>query len=474
MGREPASTDTAHIKQSSAAAVIRRIVCGTLALLAAAFFCGNSFQEKGSNTALGQTTSGSSQQASALPLPASAYSSPAAAPSVTIPAPSSTPTPTPAPTAAPEIRATLTAVGDIILHKSVIEGGLTNPGEAVPVYDFNQDFQYVASIFKGSSLAECNFEGTLNGPPYTGFPSFSGPDAIADALNNAGFRVICTANNHCIDKGLDGLIRTATVFRDTGLTVIGTRPDTTSPMDTVADLNGIKVGLLNYTFETPGTEQRKTINGIPLPDGADPLIDSFNPYRETAYESDMMAIFQRVAELRSQGAEIICLTLHWGEEYNTHSVAWQQKMAQQLCDGGVELIIGHHPHVLEEIDVLTSAVTGKQTLVYYSLGNFLGNWNFGSLGTAGKAQDGMIARVTFLKTADGVVIEKGEYIPTNVVRIPKSSGLQHLIVPVLPGLSDPALYQTTTAEMQASYDRISKILGPCIGTKEIPVMEAAN
>jgi len=478
MGREPAPTDSSHAKKAPVSAVIRRIVCGVLALLAAVFFCGNSFQEKGSNTASGQTTSGSRQQASALPSPASAYSSPTAAPSVTLPAPSpapsSTPTPTPAPTAAPEIRATLTSVGDIILHKSVIEGGLTNPGEAVPVYDFNQDFQYVTSIFKESSLAEGNFEGTLNGPPYTGFPSFSGPDAIADALYDAGFRVICTANNHCIDKGLNGLIHTATVFRDTGLTVIGTRPDTESPMDTVADLNGIKVGLLNYTFETPGTEQRKTINGIPLPDGADPLVDSFNPYREPAYERDMTAIFQRVAELRSQGAEIICLTLHWGEEYNTHSVAWQQKMAQQLCDGGVELIIGHHPHVLEEINVLTSAVTGKQTLVYYSLGNFLGNWNYGSLGTAGKAQDGMIARITFLKTADGVTIEKGEYIPTNVVRIPKGSGLQHLIVPVLPGLSDPASYQTTAAEMQASYDRISKILGPCIGTDEIPVLEAAS
>ncbi len=360
------------------------------------------------------------------------------------------------------------------MHKSVIDGGLTNPGEAVPVYDFNLDFQYVSSIFEASNLAMGNFEGTLSGPPYTGFPSFSAPDEIADALYDAGFRVICTANNHCIDKGLDGLIRTAAVFRDKGLTVIGTRPDLSSPLDTVEDLGGIQVGLLNYTFETPGTEQRKTINGIPIPDGADQRIDSFNPYRESAYETDLRSILSRAEELRRQGAEVICLTLHWGEEYNTHSVAWQQKMAQQLCDAGVDLIIGHHPHVLEEIDVLTSEATGKQTLVYYSLGNFLGNWNYGSLGTAGKAQDGMIARVTFLKTSDGVIVEKGEYIPTNVVRVPKGSGLQHLIVPVLPGLADPAAYQTTAAEMQASYDRISKILGPCIGTEEIPVREAAR
>jgi len=483
MDHEPASTDPmtrteqsnpTHVKQAVSAAKIRRLIFGALSVLVIALILGTSFQSKEIGAAIEQTTSGSGNQVYPSAVLTSDESAPFTTSTTTLPSPSPTPSPTLTPTPAPEIHATITAVGDIIMHKSVIEGGLTNPGEAVPVYDYNTDFQYVSSIFGESDLAMGNFEGTLNGPPYSGFPSFSAPDAIADALFTAGFRVICTANNHCIDKGMDGLIRTASVFRDTGLTVIGTRPDTTSPMDTVEDLGGIKVGLLNYTFETPGTEQRKTINGIPLPDGADLLIDSFNPYREPAYESDMLAIFQRVDELRRQGAEIICLTLHWGEEYNTHSVAWQQRMAQDLCDGGVDLIIGHHPHVIEEIDVLTSAVTGKQTLVYYSLGNFLGNWNFGSLGTAGKAQDGMIARVTFLKTADGVTIEKGEYIPTNVVRIPKGSGLQHLIVPVLPALSDPAAYQTTTAEMQASYDRINKILDLCTGTNEIPVTEAAS
>ena len=485
MGREEASTkqtllqgstEQVNGKKSLQHAKIRRIVCVSVALLIAVFLGGNLLLSgNGSGAAAEQTTFDSSQQTISSPVLMSAESSPTSTP---IPTPSPTftpsPTPSPTPTAIPEIRATLTAVGDIIMHKPVIDGGLTNPGEAVPVYDFNTDFQYVSSILQASNLATGNFEGTLSGPPYTGFPSFSSPDEIADALYNAGFRVICTANNHCIDKGYDGLVRTATVLREKGLTVIGTRPDLTSPIDTVSDLGGIKVGLLNYTFETPGTEQQKTINGIPIPDGAYLLIDSFNPYRKAAYETDLRFILSRAEELRRQGAEVICLTLHWGEEYNTHSVAWQQKMAQDLCDAGIDLIIGHHPHVLEEIEVLTSAVTGKQTLVYYSLGNFLGNWNFGTLGTAGKAQDGMIARVTFLKTANGVIIEKGEYIPTYVVRVPKGSGLQHLIVPVLPGLSDPASYQTTTEEMQASYDRINKILGTCIGTAEIPVMEAAS
>lgn len=389
-----------------------------------------------------------------------------------IPTPIPTPSPTPSPTPVPEIRVTVSLVGDIIMHEAVYDGALTNPGEDEPVYDFSPDFQYITDILKDSDLVIGNFEGTLAGPPYSGFPHFNGPDAMADALYNAGFRVLCTANNHCIDKGLDGLIRTATVLAEKGFTVIGTRPDLKSEMDTVMDVDGIKIGFLNYTFETIGTSKRKALNGIPIPDGADPLICSFNPYREKAFDTDLKVILLRAEALRQQGAEAICLVLHWGVEYTTQSSAWQQKMAQSLCDGGVDLIVGHHPHVLQGIDVLTSADTGKQTLVYYSLGNFLGNWAFGTQGTSGKAQDGLIARITFVKTEDGVSIEKGEYIPTFVVRLPKGSGRQHLIVPVLPASVNPSAYSTTEKDMLASYKRINKILGSCTGTAEIPVMVA--
>lgn len=393
---------------------------------------------------------------------------------VPTPVPTALPTPSPTPTPVPEIRVRVSVVGDIIMHEAVYDGALTNPGEDIPVYDFSPDFKYITPILEESGLTIGNFEGTLAGPPYSGWPHFCGPDAMADALYAAGFDVLCTANNHCIDKGLNGLIRTATVLREKGFIVIGTRPDAQSSMDSVVDIDGIKIGLLNYTFETIGTSKRKALNGIPIPDGADSLICSFNPYREESFAADLEELLQRVQVLRSQEADVICLVLHWGVEYNTHSAAWQREMAQKLCDAGVDLIVGHHPHVLQEIDVLTSAVTGKQTLVYYSLGNFLGNWAYGTLGTSGKAQDGMIARVTFLKTADGVCIEKGEYIPTFVVRVRKGSELQHLIVPVLPASLDPSAYQTTEKDMLASYKRINKILGPCVGSAEIPVMEAAQ
>ena len=381
---------------------------------------------------------------------------------------------TPKPTEPSEIRVTLTGVGDIILHQAVIDGGLTNPGEKLAVYDYTPIFQYVKSIFDASTLAMANYEGTLNGAPYSGYPFFCAPDAIADALFSAGIKTVWTANNHTIDKGLDGVIRTATVFRKKGFQVIGTRPDETTPSDAVINVGGIKVGVLAYTFETPGTEQTKTLNGNTMPAAADPLIDSFNPDRESSYTKDMTAMLDRVAALRRQGAELICLSLHWGIEYQTHSSGQQRQMAQQLADAGVELIIGHHPHVIEEIQVLTSATTGKPTLVYYSVGNFLHNMDFNTHNTSGNAQDSVIARVTLVKTAEGVEIEKGEYIPTYVVRVPKGNQLQHLIVPVLPGLGDPSAYQTTTSEMQASLKRIEAILGESTGTDELPVSEAAE
>lgn len=388
--------------------------------------------------------------------------------------PTSTSIATPVPTEPEEVRVTLVGTGDVLMHKPVIEGGQTSSGNGEAAYDFNFIFQYVTGIFQDADLAMANFEGTLAGPPYSGYPSFSAPDAIADALYAAGIRVAWTANNHTIDKGLNGVVRTATVLRDKGLTTVGTRPDENASTDTVMDVGGIKIGLLCYTWETPGTEGTRTLNGINMPKAADPLIDSFNPYRDAAFERDMAAMIGRVDALRSQGAEFICLALHWGEEYQLHSSNYQRTMAQQLCDAGVDLIIGHHPHVIQEIDVLTSTASGQRTLVYYSLGNLVSNQQYNTGDSNGNAQDGILARVTLLKKGGEVSIEKGEYIPLHVIRVPKGDGIRHFIIPALAGLETPDDFQTTAQEMQASLTRIGKILGDSTGTDEIPVLQAVR
>ena len=128
-------------------------------------------------------------------------------------------------------------------------------------------------------IVDCNFEGTLAGPPFTGFPLFSAPDAIADALYTAGFRAAWTANNHILDKGLDGLLRTTRILQDKNLQVIGTRLDQTQQSDAVVNVQGYQIGLIAYTFETIGTETQPALNSVPIPEDAIPLLDSFNPNR---------------------------------------------------------------------------------------------------------------------------------------------------------------------------------------------------
>jgi poly-gamma-glutamate capsule biosynthesis protein CapA/YwtB (metallophosphatase superfamily) len=380
----------------------------------------------------------------------------------------------PTPEAPEDVRVVLAAVGDIILHQAVIDGGLVAGSDPV-VYDFTADFQYVKPILAEAGLALANYEGTLAGPKYSGYPFFCAPDEIADALKSAGIDVIWTANNHTLDRGLNGVIRTARAFLDRGFTVVGTRPDESAPADAVQDVGGIKIGLMAYTFETIGTETTKALNGISMPAEADPLINSFNPYRPAAYEKDITAMLERAAVLRSQGAELICLSLHWGNEYKTRSSSYQRQLAQRLCDAGIELIIGHHPHVLQEIDVLESAATGRSTLVYYSIGNFLHNMDYDTHGSSGNAQDAVIARIHILRNADGVSVEYGEYIPTYVVRVPKGANqTQHLIVPVLPALDEPAAFQAPLKEIQASLQRITAVLEDSQGDRRIPVRQAAR
>lgn len=373
-------------------------------------------------------------------------------------------------TSEPIRQATLVAVGDVILHQAVIDGALIQDGSP-PVYDFSPAFRYIRPIIESADLAFANFEGTLAGQPYSGYPFFCAPDAIADALYASGFRVALTANNHALDRGLSGLIRTASVFEEKGFYVIGTKAETNGRSDQVVDINGILVGLMAFTFETEGTETQRSLNGIPMPAGAKELIDSFNPYHSDLYQHDLGVLLDRAEELRAEGAELICLSLHWGNEYQTHSCNWQRQMAQELANAGIELIIGHHPHVLQEIEVLTAKDGSGQTLVFYSISNILHNMDYNTHNTKGYAQDAVIARITLEGPRGDVRITGADYIPTYVTRVPKGEKKQHFIVPVSQALDDPDVFMSNPQELADSLARTNSILASSTGTKEIPIRE---
>ena len=351
----------------------------------------------------------------------------------------------------------LVATGDVLLHMPVINGVARNvDGETV--YQFEPVFRYIKDIIDSADYAVTNFEGTLGGPPYTGYPMFSAPDDIVSALLNTGFDLANTANNHTIDRGYDGLIRTATVFQEQGLPNIGTKTSADAKSYRVEDIKGIKIGFSSFSFETIGTEQNRALNGIIMPKEAEPLIDSFNPYRDDVFDQDIQNILERVKIMRSEGAEFICMVMHWGEEYNISSSPYQQRLAQILADAGVDLIIGHHPHVVQEIDFVQASNSDHEMLVYYSLGNFISNQYFDTGNASGRGQDGLTARIRIKKTADDIYISSADYIPTYVVRVLADGVESHRVVPVLDALADPQSYETTTELMNASLARTEAVM----------------
>ena len=351
------------------------------------------------------------------------------------PGPSSTPVPTPAP-----VQITLSAIGDLLLHQSVIDGGLQEDGS----YRYDHVFADTRELLAGADYTLANYEGTLAGPPYSGYPQFGGPDAIAAAMRDAGIDLAVTANNHCLDRRLAGVVRTPQVFSEAGLATVGTRSKPEDPTFVLTDVGGVQVGITAWTWETIGTPTQRAINGIPLPREAEPLIDSFNPSRAERYAGDLENMALRVAEMRGAGAECVVFVPHWGEEYVGVSNTRQRDMAQFLSDAGVDVIFGMHPHVLQEAELLHSEETGRDTLVFYSLGGFLSNMDQGTHGTNGHALDAIIASATVARASDGTVrVVSGGYVGTTIVREKRNGKIIHRVLPVAAALAEPEIHDAS-------------------------------
>ena len=306
----------------------------------------------------------------------------------------------------------ITAVGDILVHETQL---ISEYDEETDSYDFTDNFQYVEGYIKEGDLSIANLETTLAGKEkgYTGYPTFNTPDEIVDALRGCGFNLISAANNHIIDKGVAGLIRTATIVKDKGVELTGIKANSQEKSYSVKEIKGVKIGISNYVFETQKQGGRITINSIPLPAEGEALIDTFN-YAEL--NSWYREAEERILKMKAEGAEFIVFLMHWGNEYQRDASSYQKEMAQKLCDLGVDVIIGSHPHVIQPMEYLTSSISGKNSVVFYSLGNFLSNQRRERVDSI-YPEDGIIVNIDVIKGKDGT-LELGEvsYIPTWVYR----------------------------------------------------------
>ena len=246
---------------------------------------------------------------------------------------------------------TIVFVGDIMGHEPQY---LIAYNHETGQYEYADCFRYVAPYIDSADLACGNLEVTMSGAPYSGYPCFSSPDALLYALQEVGFDVLFTANNHVLDRGRHGVERTIAMLDSVGFAHAGSyvdslSRDTTYPL--VVEVKDMRVGFINATYGTNGL-QVKAPNMV--------------NYIDTV---EMAADLDRLSEL---GADMKIAVMHWGNEYQLQADAAQRRCAEWLARHGADLIIGGHPHVSQDADTVFDA-EGKPVVVYYSMGNFISN-----------------------------------------------------------------------------------------------------
>lgn len=255
------------------------------------------------------------------------------------PSASATPTPTPEPSTV-----SVSAMGDILPHDSVTADALQPDGS----YEYGHFWDAARPIWADSDLVYCNQEAPSGGVEMglTYFPAFNAPVEFAEGIADAGCNVIGLGNNHTFDRGQEGVDRTREVWdRLDPLLISGAfRSEAEQAEVPTAVVNGLTVAFLNFVdlSNTPTNDYAVTWLD-------DPLVE------------------QQMAEAE-QTADATIVAVHWGDEYSPDVNARQREQAQRLADLGAEVILGAHPHVLQEAEWLERE-DGSRAFVYYSLGN---------------------------------------------------------------------------------------------------------
>ncbi|MDR1585226.1 MAG: CapA family protein [Prevotellaceae bacterium] len=282
---------------------------------------------------------------------------------------------------------TMVFCGDVMGHLPQIQAAYNAEDGS---YDYNICFEGVKQRIEEADIAVANLETTLAGKPYTGYPFFSSPDALPDALQYSGFDVILTANNHLADKGRKGFERTLQQIDKRGLMRAGSylhpqERDSLYPL--IIEKKGLRIALLNCTYGT---------NGMPV----------YAP--NTVNTIDTAQIRGDVRKARERAADFIVMCIHWGNEYELRAGGTQRKLARFLAGEGVNLIVGSHPHVVQDREILY----GKDSVevpVYYSLGNFISNqrWRHSNGGILVQARIHAPSKKLLRTSYEPVYVHKG-------------------------------------------------------------------
>ena len=251
----------------------------------------------------------------------------------------------------------LVAIGDIMCHNSQFKDAYKEG-----TYDFSYVFTDIKTYIENADIAIGNLETTFAGSKkgYSGYPQFNTPETLAYNLKDIGIDVLTTTNNHCLDSGYNGIESTIDFLDQAEIAHTGTFK---SPEDQntilFKEVNGIKIAFLAYTYGT---------NGIPIPKGKEYCVNLINKE----------FILSQLDLAKKGNPDIICVSMHWGVEYQRHPNDEQLDLTDFLFNNGVDIILGSHPHVLqpfEKREITLEDGTKKDGFVIYSLGNFMAAQN---------------------------------------------------------------------------------------------------
>lgn len=338
----------------------------------------------------------------------------------------------------PVERITIVAVGDLMVHTPQLSSAKTAGG-----YDFTPCFSPVSGRLSAADLAIGNLETVLAGGAYTGYPSFNSPDSFAEAAVKAGFDVLTTANNHTLDRGPAGLVTTLEKLDAMGVLHTGTaRTEEESNRVVVADVKGVKVAVLAYTYGT---------NGLTAPAGKPWMVNTIS---EKAMVADVQAA-------RALGVDLVLVSIHNGTEYERQPSAAQAKVERAMIDAGADVVLGSHPHVLQPLEIVESVRadgTPRTAFIIHSLGNFISNQRERYRDT------GLILRFVFEKNLKtGVTsLASVEYVPVWVDDTIEGGKAGHRVLPIADVLADQAYSGVTSSErakVQQAWDDTTSHLG---------------
>lgn len=301
----------------------------------------------------------------------------------------------------PEPTAEILFAGDAMQH----EDQLVAAQQEDKTYSYDECYEYVDSIISAADYAVVNLETPIGSRRYSGYPCFNAPVSYAIALQNSGFDMMLTANNHALDRGSNGLISTINVLDSISIDHIGTYKnlsDRDSLCAKIIDVNGFKIGFLNYTYDTNGI---KPSNGV--------IVNYI----------DTVQIKRDIIECRELGAEIICVAPHWGDEYKLLPVKSQRTLAQFLINQGVDIIFGGHPHVIQPMKLIENPITGKNTALIYSLGNFISNMN------TRDTRGGAIAKLKLKRDSEGIAFVESLAYRLIFTKKPNTNKENFIVIP---------------------------------------------